>query len=183
MAKPEAGLYLRVRVEENARLVVDAAALIPRWSPALLHAPILTRETFARLAYPGAETVLSMLDAKGGIVESFGFREVPQVYFDRKTSDRRGLTGKTGDPTQKLREIRVPFGKRADFLCFYRSELTFLRDSRALPQFQQQWLALYSTAAPGEALPPTPPMPVPAPPDVQPIPLPWLPGRTLRRTR
>src|SRR5262245_64411733 len=105
--KAEVGLYMRYRVEET-RLAVEAAALIPRWSASPLHPPVLTPEKFRQFAYPGSETVLSLLDARGRVVDSFGFRAVPQVYFDRKAPGRPGLTGKTGDPTQKLREIRVP---------------------------------------------------------------------------
>ncbi len=138
----------------------------------------MTPETYARYAYPGAETVLSLLDEKGTVVESFGFPEMPSVFFDRKARGRRRLTGNTGDPTQKLREISVPLPAAVRFLYFYRSELTLAsQDEVTRPELQQQYVALYSTARPGERSLEAPPLPIPATRPVRPAPLPWLPAR------
>lgn len=184
MPEGKEGLYLRLRVE-NGALTVDAAAVVPRWSPSLLRAPILTAETLTRVVAPGTETVLSLLDQRGGVVGSFGFSGLPPVFFDRKARGcRRGLTGKTGDPTQKIREISVPFLTAAKFLFFYRSDVTLATTEGLLarPALRQQYMALYSTARPREASLPAPPLPVPALQEtaIHVARLPWLPRRAER---
>jgi hypothetical protein len=169
---------------EDGALTVDAATVIPRWSPSLLHAPILTEATLARVTAPGTETVLSMLDGEGGVLGSFGFAGLPPVFFDRKARrGSRGLTGKTGDPTQKVREISVPFTTAAKFLYFYRSDVTLPVTEGVLrrPVLRQQYMALYSTARPRERSLPPPPLPVPFLGEaIHVARLPWLPRRAER---
>jgi hypothetical protein len=172
----EAGLYLRLHVEKG-KVTVTAAAPVRRWSPALLHAPILTPETYTRFTSPGAETVLSLIDERGRILEAFGFAETPQVYFDRKAREGRpGLVGRTGDPSQRIREVYLPWAAGAKFLSCYRSELTFKQEGllRA-PVLHQEHVALYSMAMPGQATPPVPMLAVPPGEPVRAATMPWLP--------
>jgi hypothetical protein len=172
----EAGLYLRLHVEKG-KVTVTAAAPVRRWSPTLLHAPILTTETYARFTSPGAETVLSLIDERGRVLEAFGFAEKPQVYFDRKAPEGYpGLVGSTGDPRQKIREVYLPWAAGATFLSCYRSELTFEQHGLLQkPVFKQEQVALYSMAMPGQATPPVPMLAVPGGP-VRAATLPWLPS-------
>lgn len=183
MSEAEEGLYLRLRLK-GTQVEVEAAAAVQRWSRALLRDPILTREVSDRVASPGAETVLCLLEEHGGILARFGFSALPQVFFDRKSPERRkGLAGKTGDPTQRVREIRVPLPGSTRFLCFYRSELRFRGDS-AIPrrEFEQECVALYSTARAGQPTPPAPQLPAPASRALRTQLLPWLPPRSERRS-
>jgi hypothetical protein len=178
MREPRVGLYLRLHLEKGA-ITVDAAALIPRWSRSLLRAPILTRENYKRIGYPGVETVVSLLDESGGVVDSFGFSEMPKVFFDHKVAGRRGrLAGNAGNPRQATREIRIPLSSAVKFLNFHRSELTFVRRGPVSnPELRQHYVALYSVAEPGEPSLPAPPLPVPPTKRVSPRLLPWLPPR------
>lgn len=184
MPAAEVGLYLRLHVEKG-RVSVTAAAPVRRWSPALLHAPILTPETYARFTSPGAETVLSLIDERGRVLKAFGFAETPQVYFDRKAPEGYpGLVGSTGDPSQKIREVYLPLAAGASFLSCHRSELTFIREGLfQKPVFNQEHVALYSMARPGQATPPVPTLAVPPDKPVRAATLPWLPRESPRPPR
>jgi hypothetical protein len=176
------GLYLRLRVE-GPLVTVEAAAVIPRWSRTRLRAPLLTPETYQRIAAPGAETVAALLDKRGGVLASFGFSETPKAFFDRKGGEQRGrLRGYVGDASLRLREISLPFPGHAEFLYFYRSQCIVTLDSD-VPRLDQRYVALYSVAKRGKRSLPAPPLPVPAPFPVTPAPLPWLPERDKRQSR
>jgi hypothetical protein len=176
MPEDERGLYLRLREEETS-LTVEAAAVVPRWSRSLLRAPMLTTEILTPVVTAGSETVLNLLDEKGGVVGSFGFPGLPPVFFDRKAPGGRGLTGRTGDPTQKVREISVPLRDAARFLFFYRSRITLVTEGvLPHPTLRQHAMALYSTAGPGQRSLPPPPLPLTFLPDAMAVErLPWLP--------
>jgi hypothetical protein len=179
---PTSGIELLVEFRRDRLELLRAAPI--RHSPHMnLHAPAVTEERLPGLAAGQAEVVLSILDAQGALIESFGFPLPGRRYFDGGNPKARTIRGgprPIAPGEHDVRALRVPWFEGVSFLFFHRSEVTgtdrglaIRRQSLLLVPVRPDETPPMRTLPFELPRPPIVPLPLAPPWNREPRPLPW----------
>lgn len=149
----ESGLHLVVDVAESDLRILRSAP-IPSVPRRALQPPFLDVTKKYDFNAPVSELVLDLLDAKGKVLESFGWAWRAEAFSDQPLrGESDGFQGGRVRSDHTLRLLEIPAPPSASFLLFARSDVGPGPGPRGVRRTE---LVLYSLVTPPLPAPPLP---------------------------